>query len=185
MQVLVNGHDVGTIEGQAQLGEVLEHVRRELIPEGMVLTGLALDGRELADLDPAATEVDADAATALVVRCGSPSAIVADSRDAMGAWMEKLERALTACADQARRGQDWNAGYVGCLDAFQTFVRYAHPAAGVLESEGHGAAPSLASVSDDLRELERAFVRRDDVGVADVLEYQLAALVHDWREYLR
>ena len=185
MQVLVNGHDDGTIDGSASLAEVIEHVRRELVPEGMVLTALELDGRELGALDPAATVIDADAASTLAVRWGSPREIVAASRDAMGTWMERLERALTACAEHARRGEEWSAGYVSCLDGFQTFVRYVHPAGSVLEADGRGAAPSLAGVAADLRELEQAFVRKDDVGVADVLEYQLAALVHDWREYLR
>ena len=185
MQVLVNGHEVGTIDGGAPLGEVIEHLRREWIPDGMVLTSLELDGRELGDLDPATTLVDADTGRVLAVRCGSPSDIVAASRGSMVEWMGKLERALVGCANQARRGQAWSSSYVSCLDAFQTFVRYVHPAANVLESEGHGVAPSLASVGADLQDLERAFVRNDDVGVADVLEYQLATLVHDWRDYLR
>lgn len=185
MQVLVNGREVGTIAGSAPLGEVIEHLRRELLPAGTVLTSLELDGRELGDLDPIATVVDADGAQTLAVRCGSPSEVVAASRESMGEWMGRLERALTACADRARRGQEWSTDYVSCLDAFQTFVRYVHPAAPVLEAEGHGAAPSLAGVAGDLCELERAFVGKDDVGVADVLEYQLAALVHEWRDYLR
>lgn len=184
MDIQLNGFPVATITGHASLATLLEHLALEIVPQGHVLTSLELDGRDLMELDPASTVVDADASRSLEVSSNGPAALVAESQAEMSAWMDRLGHALVRCAGMVRCGEAWSTPYLQCLEAFDLFVRYVHPAAPLLERAGRGSAPALGGVADTLATLESCFRRNDEIGIADTLEYELAPLVRDWQRYL-
>ena len=184
MNIQLNGDRVATVTGVAPLASLLDHLHREVLPRGHVLTSVRLDERELMDLDPASTVIDADAGQSLEVSSNGPAVLLTESLVEMRTWMGRLELALTRCAGMVREGEAWSTPYLQCLEAFDVFIRYVHPAGPLLERAGRGRSPSVGQVGEMLRTLEKAFRRGDEIGVADALEYELAPLVRDWQRYL-
>jgi|WetSurMetagenome_2_1015567.scaffolds.fasta_scaffold123071_3 hypothetical protein len=189
-RVLVNGVEESTFGACNHWGELLEHLDQSAAGDGKVLTAVRFDGVDQPSFrDPVEASKRLDTLLVVEAEAVAPGALldisigeaVAAARG-LAAGAERVGAGFRGF-DVSRASQDLQelAQGIGTLVAVSQAIAQAVglPLEGVGQP-GRTGADLVASLSSQTDELIKARESGDWITVADIVEYDLAPLLHEW-----
>ncbi len=196
MIIKLNGEDVlWDPKDQAELGSLLEEfvskrffrdefiakikINGEEIPEDVMLT---MKMKPVADVQ--SIEINTDTFRAVSIR----------ALDSMDEYVEGLVGLVEQSADKFRTDDETSANknFINCVEGLQTFIGIIDKVKNIngldFESMKHSGIAVSVKEQELLQVLNTLFASqksRDWISLADILEYELAPLIVEWKEILR
>ncbi len=196
MIIKLNGEDVlWDPKDQAELGSLLEEfvskrffqdefiakikINGEDIPEDVMLT---MKTKPVADVQ--SIEINTDTFRAVSIR----------ALDSMDEYVEGLVGLVEQSADKFRTDDETSANknFINCVEGLQTFIGIIDKVKSIngldFESMKHNDGAVSVKEQELLQVLNTLFAAqksRDWITLADILEYELAPLIVEWKEILR
>jgi hypothetical protein len=189
-RILMNGVEESTIAPCNHWGELLDYLDRSAAGAGKVLTAVRFDGVDQPSFrDPESAGRPLNTLVVVEAEAMAPGALLDASvgeaiaaAKALAAGAERVGEAFRGF-DVSRASQDLQELATG----IGTVVAIAHAlsqAVGVgldaVGRDGRTANDLLESLSSQTDELIRARESEDWITVADIIEYDLAPLLHQW-----
>ena len=196
MKILVNDvPDLLEAEADSTLGRLLAEVQDWARNQGLVITSFELDGEVLTlerQRDLAAAGLDGWGE--LHVSTCLPERLAADTLQGLDDMLDRLERNHRAAGEEIQRGRR-EEGLRGLADGIEGWQLLQHTLGQILallgldpgatEAAGEPLARRIARLSGVLRDTDEAVTSSDYVALGDLLEYELAPMVTDWRAVVR
>jgi hypothetical protein len=189
-RVLLNGVEESTIGACNRWGELLDRLDRSAAGDGKVLTAVRFDGVDQPSFrDPESAGRPLNTLLVVEAEAVSPDSLLDDSvseavaaANALAAGAERVGEAFrgfdVSCAN--RDLQDLAQG-IGTLVAIaNALARAVGVGLGAVGQPGRTAADMLETLSSQTDELIKARESGDWITVADIIEYDLAPLLHEW-----
>lgn len=196
MIIKLNGEDVQwDPKDQVGLGDLLEEfvtkrffrdefiatikINGEVIPEDVMLT---MKTKPVADVK--SIEIDTDTFRAVSIR----------ALDSMDEYVEGLVALVEQSADKFRTDDETSANknFINCVEGLQTFIGIIDKVKNIngldFNTMKHEGGALNLKEQELLRVLNSLFAsqkNRDWISLADILEYELAPLVVEWKEILQ
>lgn len=191
--VKINGEtaQIG-LEGIENLSALVEKVASERFGPKEIINEIYVNDRALADdeIQAAAAWPLASISTVNLVTIKNPAEQVGELLEKMEEYLDKLAGGLTSIAGRFRAGaaEEANQTLFHAIEGLRTFVELLDSVRIVTKSDLAGVQEGGASFTqseerllDVTRAMRESQEARDWVTVADILEYELAPLILDWR----
>jgi hypothetical protein len=192
MDIFVNGKRFTSASGDLTVGEIIDQIRAEPNMRQCVVAEVAVDGKTIAL--PEAHETftpPAGSGARIEITMESPVDILHRSLHGGNTFLLVLQQetaaATTAFRDGRNRdGHERLATLAEKIGLFMNFVdevlRFVETSFDGFES-GWRARALFADTLDLLRKITEAQERRDDVLIADLVEYELDPKLLEWKEF--
>ena len=189
MKVLINETDRPELASRLEglpLGDALRELGRVLDRDGLLMTGLDVDGQTLTGADRSAVEGRTDVGE-LRVEARSPVELVRQTLALSREWVPPLKREIFACAGRFRSGDD-SVAIESLLQVIEG-LRLLLTGAAQVQRLSELRVPDLPlkalrdfqqAMSSHLDELIEAQEARDWILLADLLEYDVAERLDGW-----
>ncbi|MBI4666012.1 MAG: hypothetical protein HY751_06360 [Nitrospinae bacterium] len=183
------------LSGVNDLVGIVETLRDNQLAAGELMVELTVDGQTV-DISSLRTEgnrsLDGVKAISLTTM-KKPLEMAARLLREMGGYLGSLSNGVGKIADGFRMGNedDGNLMLVDALDGIHAFVELIDTVKTLSKTDLAGISIGSGTVAEKeekltsvLRQLQEGQVTKDWVMVADLLEYEMAPLIDEWREIL-
>lgn len=179
---------------ESSLGDILNRIWSERIPDDRVITRIRVNGEELLeDENGIYPDLPGDEIDSLELQTGvSKEMAFRGLSDAKG-YLERLNPGIEETAELFRVGEDTKAHtqYGRCLDGINWFIQIVEGARQVIGLDYDRILFNRVSVQSyienlehNIRELWHAQQEEDWIMLSDLLEYELLPMMQGWKEIL-
>jgi hypothetical protein len=179
---------------ESSLGDILDRIWSERIPDNRVITHIRVNGEELLeDENGIYPDLPGDEIDSLELQTGVSQEMVfralSDAKDYLG----RLNPGIEETAELFRVGDETKAHtqYGQCLDGINWFIQIVEGARQVVGLDYNKIVFNRVSVQSyvenlehNIRELWRAQQEEDWIMLSDLLEYELLPMMEGWKEIL-
>ncbi|MFQ5431297.1 MAG: hypothetical protein ACE5EN_02170 [Nitrospinota bacterium] len=195
MKIILNNEEIEQeVDGFNTLGDLLENLKRSRFGDQEFISAISVNGDTIEDSKRAGLENRSiSEITSLEISTDHPLDVSLRVLENMGEFLRHLVALINQSADKFRMDDETDANkyFVNCVEGLQTFV-------GVLDkvrslnnldlSLIQQGSVSAAEKQDELLKIFNSLhvtqTNRDWIAVADLLEYELAPLISDWKDIL-
>jgi len=180
--------------GGGNLEEILSEIMNAHLPVDRTITEVKIDGETYSETAPRdAAGVSRESIGRLDVLTVPLKRVAEVLLQVAPAHLETLKDGALEVADELRIGDEAEANgrYLLFLEALQDFFHFLGQATGVLatslahlEAEGLSASEKLRSLTSVLTDMVARQEDQDWILLADLLEYELAPILEDWKTIL-
>lgn len=198
VKIRVNGEDLGVDQsGLADLASLVEKIRTARFEPGELIVSLTVDGERV---DVGALEKEGDPtpvsqiSSVEIVTIRKPLEKAAELLRGMGEYLGRLSEGAGGVADKFRIGNEEEANTLlgKALDGLGVFTDLVETVKNLSKTDlsliadegGESFAAKEERLLKALKDMEGAQINKDWVLVADILEYDVAPLVGEWRRLL-
>ncbi len=198
VKIRVNGENLDVDQsGLTDLASLVEKIRTARFEPGELIVSLTVDGERV---DVGALEKEGDPtpvsqiSSVEIVTIRKPLEKAAELLRGMGEYLGRLSEGAGGVADKFRIGNEEEANTLlgKALDGLGVFTDLVETVKNLSKTDlsliadegGESLAAKEERLLKALKELEGAQINKDWVLVADILEYDVAPLVGEWRRLL-
>jgi hypothetical protein len=179
---------------ELSLGDILNHIWSERIPDDRVITRIRVNGEELLeDENGIYPDLPGDEIDSLELQTGLSRKMafrgLSDAKD----YLERLNSGIEETAELFRVGEDIkaHAQYGRCMDGINWFIQIVEGARQVIGLDYGSIFFNKVSVQSymenlehNIREMWNAQQEEDWIMLSDLLEYELLPMMEGWKEVL-
>jgi hypothetical protein len=195
LKIVLNNEEIEhDVERFSTLGDLLQDLRQTRFGEKEFISAIAVNGEDVAEEKREGLENQPlGEITSLEINTDNPLDISLRVLTNMDEFLEHLAILINRCADKFRLEDETEANkhFVSCVEGLQTFVSVLDKVRSLnaldfneVIFEGTpiaGSQEELLNIFNTLHDTQR---NKDWVTVADLLEYELAPLILEWKEIL-
>ncbi len=182
-------------KGQNQLGDLLEEfVNKRFFRDEFIAT-IRINGEEVPeDVLPTMKAKPMSEVNSIEITTDTFRNVSIRALDSMDEYVEGLVALVEQSADKFRTEDETSANknFINCVEGLQTFVGIIDKVKTIngldfeaMRYEDNALATKEQELLQVLNTLFETQKRRDWIALADILEYELAPLVGEWKEILR
>jgi len=195
LKIILNNEEIEQeIDRFNTLGDLLENLKSSRFGDKEFISAISINGgtveeNKRADLENRSlSEI-----TSLEISTDHPLDVSLRVLENMGEFLRHLVALINQSADKFRidEATDANKHYVNCVEGLQTFVSVLDKVSSLNDIDLSMIKHDSVSAAEKQDELLKIFnslhvtqTNKDWIAVADLLEYELAPLINDWKDIL-
>ncbi|GMT41995.1 MAG: hypothetical protein IEMM0002_0406 [bacterium] len=195
MILKINNNNINfTFEDCSTIGGILEKVVKERFAEKEFITEISINGEVISDEKRGKIESrTVEGVSTIEIKTEKPRDLSIRIFENMGEFLDGIITSIHESADKFRLEDETEANrhFVGCVEALQVFINVIDKikALNALDLKAitwrsSPVAEKETALLDVFNRLHDMQVNKDWVTLADLLEYELAAIISDWKEIL-
>lgn len=179
---------------ESSLGDILDHLWSERIPDDRVITHIRVNGEELLeDENGIYPDLPGDEITSLDLQTGLSQEMARRGLSDAKKYLERLNPGIEQTAELFRVGEDAKAHdhYGLCMDGINWFIQIVEGVRQVMGLDYGSIFFNKVSVQSymenlehNIREMWNAQQEEDWIMLSDLLEYELLPMMEGWKEIL-
>lgn len=195
LKIILNNEEIEhEVDRFNTLGDLLENLKSSRFGDKEFISAISINGDTIEENKRAGLEnKPIGEITSLEISTDHPLDVSLRVLENMGEFLRHLVVLINQSADKFRMDDETDANkyFINCVEGLQTFVGVLDKVRSLnnidLSLIKHGSV-SAAEKQDELSKifssLQVTQADKDWIAVADVLEYELAPLINDWRDIL-
>jgi len=195
LKIILNNEEIEQeVDEFKTLGDLLQYLKNSRFGDREFISTISLNGESVNEDKRSGLENrPIDEITSVEINTDHPLDVSLRVLENMGEFLRHLAALINQSADKFRLDDDTvaNRHFMNCVEGLQTFVDVLDKVKSLNNLDftqiKHGSA-SAAGKQDELLKVFNSLhvtqTNRDWIAVADLLEYELAPLVNDWKDFL-